>query len=144
MHSRSYSSFLLAACLLAGACRDPGAGPYHVSGKVTFNGQPVPAGKIYFHPDIPRGNVGPPAFAEITNGAYDTRKGGTASQGGPVIVAIEGFDGKTSATDKMGQPLFPEYDILDAVLPRANAVMDFDVPASAAAKSQPKTRDPGP
>src|SRR3954469_18289896 len=104
MRSTYSGGLLLAGCLLAGACSDAGSGRYHLSGNVTFDGKPVPAGKIYFHADIPRGNSGPPAFADINQGAYDTRKGGSGGQGGPVLVAIEGFDGKANGAAPLGQP----------------------------------------
>src|SRR5438874_13012361 len=108
MRRTLFFGLLLTVCLVATSCGNRGA-RYHVAGKVTFDGKPIPAGKIYFHSNVPLGNAGPPAFAEIQEGVYDTRKGGNGGQGGPVLAAIEGFDGKPSATDPLGQPLFPTY-----------------------------------
>ena len=42
MRPTHFAGFLMAACLLAGACSDPSSGRYHVSGKVTFEGKPMP------------------------------------------------------------------------------------------------------
>ena len=47
-----------------------------VSGKVTFNGRPVPAGKIYFMPDGEQGNTGSTGYADIKDGEYDTGSSG--------------------------------------------------------------------
>jgi hypothetical protein len=38
---------------------------------VTYDGKPVPGGRILFTPD--RGNPGPASVAEITDGKYRTR-----------------------------------------------------------------------
>ena len=53
---------LVAALLLAAGCGEAGPARYHVSGKVTFNGQPVPAGQIVFEPDPTAGNLVRPAM----------------------------------------------------------------------------------
>src|SRR4051812_49598476 len=61
-----------------------------LSGKVTFKGQPVPAGFITFQAD-----QGPVKSAEIRDGVYDTSK--SADPGvipGPTTIRITGFDGK--------------------------------------------------
>ena len=60
---------LLLVTLSVGCGKDEGN---RVSGMITFNGQPVPAGKIYFTPDTSKGNSGPTGYADITNGRYDT------------------------------------------------------------------------
>src|ERR1019366_1613913 len=83
---------LFAGCLAMLGCGGPRAAD--VSGKVTFNGQPIPAGKIYFNPDFTKSNDGAQGFADIHNGEFDTRKKGKGACGGPTIVSIEGFDGE--------------------------------------------------
>lgn len=131
-------------CLLALGC---GGSGHRVSGKVTFNGQPIKAGKIYFIPDGGKGNKGPTGFANIKDGKYDTGETGGANVGnGPMIVAIEGIDpdkqGKAEKGDTSGEttvaPLFPRYET-SADLTGVSS-KDFEVPADAA--NGPKTVAP--
>src|SRR4051812_35596899 len=96
----------LTACLVAAGCGTSSSGPHHLSGKVTFDGKAVPAGRIFFLPDAAKKNSGQGGFAEIKDGAFDTRTKGAPTPGGALVVRIDGFDGKTSATNFVGQPLF--------------------------------------
>src|SRR5205807_6772258 len=79
---------LVAACLAAPGCG--GSRGVEVSGEVTFDGKPVPAGRIYFNPDVTKGNDGPQGYAEIHDGKFDTSKGGKGACGGPTVVVISG------------------------------------------------------
>ncbi len=112
---------------LAVGCGGPG-GPerFHLSGTVTHDGQPIPAGEIAFEPDSSKGNTGPAAYAPIKDGTYATpsRKG---TVGGPHVVRINGSDGKASGESPLGQMLFPEYRTT-ADLPKESAEQNFDVP----------------
>ena len=112
---------------------------YDVSGKVTFKGQPVPAGKIYFIPDGAKGNSGAPGYANIQDGAYDTSaEGGKGAPPGPVLVGLEGYDPNQSAApvkgdtsgEKLLVQLFPYYE-LTAEIPKESTTLDFEVPAEA-------------
>ena len=71
--SRKSHGLPLGALLLLGACSGQGTDRFDVSGTVTFNGQPVPAGQVVFSPDLSKGNDGPQGYAEIHGGRYDTR-----------------------------------------------------------------------
>jgi hypothetical protein len=141
MFRQSLPSFLtrimpvLVGCFAFGCGGD---GSYRVSGNVTFNGQPVPAGKIYFMPDGSKGNSGPTGFADIKNGSYDTSApGGRGAPPGPVIIALEGIDpsGPPPKADPSGEVtakvLFPRYE-LKADLPKSSSTKDIDVPPEAA------------
>src|SRR5215475_12345122 len=57
--------FLLIAGVVASSSIGCGGGPrlYRVSGNVTFAGNPIPFGKIYFTPDGAKENSGTPGFA---------------------------------------------------------------------------------
>jgi hypothetical protein len=118
-----------------------------MSGKVTFNGKPVPGGKIYFIPDSSKGNSGPTGYADIKDGTYDTSAaGGMGVVGGPTIVAIEGID-PNAAPDKKQQSedvtaklLFPRYETA-VDLPKGDGTKDFEVPAEAS--KGPKKVDTG-
>src|SRR5262245_45558262 len=135
---RAWSCFLVACVLALGCGKSDHA--YHLSGKVTFNGQPLPRGKIFFLPDTTKGNSGQGGFADIKDGVYDTRNNGSATPGGAIIVRVDGFDGNTTSSNLVGQPLFLNYEVR-VDLPRDSATKDFDVPASAA-KDLPKLVDP--
>lgn len=127
----------LAVSLLAIGCG--GDGTHRLSGKVTFKGQPVPAGKIYFAPDGGKGNTGPTGYAEIKDGQYDTSAaGGAGVAKGPLIVTIDGFDPTASAPEVKGdtsgetvaKTLFAHYETTVEVT--ESTTKDFDVPESAA------------
>lgn len=122
----------LPSCLLASGCGDGAPPAWDVSGTVTFNGKPVPAGRIYFNPDFSKGNDGPQGYADIRDGAFDTRKGGKGGCGGPTIAVIEGFDGGDGVDPKfLGNRLFLEFQV-PIELAKAHSTKDFEVPASAA------------
>ena len=102
---------------------------YNLSGTVTFQGKPVPAGHIVFEPDASAGNKGPAAFAKIKDGHYDTRiLDGHGAIGGPHLVLIHGRDGIPRGELLNGLPLFRDYNTkID--LPKASGEQNFDVPA---------------
>ena len=104
---------------------DTGPQRYRVSGKVTFNGQPVPAGSIYFETAD-----GPSGGAQIINGSYDTSSG-KGVVGGPHDIVIQGFDGVGLAPGELGTPLFNPFRVNED-LPKSDTTKDFEVPASAA------------
>src|SRR5438309_2110529 len=87
-----------------------GASPFDLKGKVTFNGKPVPAGRIFFLPDPTKANTGQGGFADIKDGTYATNKNGAGTLGGALIVRINGFDGKSTPDEPLGQPLFLNYE----------------------------------
>jgi hypothetical protein len=123
---------VLGLCLAIGCGSDAGS---KVTGKVTFKGQPVPAGKVYFMPDSAAGNTGQSGFADIKDGEYDTSKsGGQGAPTGKVIVKVEGFDPTPPAgasPDVSMTMLFANYETrLD--LPAGASVQNIDVPPEAA------------
>lgn len=77
-----------------------------VSGAITYDGQAVVAGRIYFTPDLAKKNDGPQGFADIKNGKYDTRTGGNGPVPGALLVRIEGFDGQPAEARPIGYPVF--------------------------------------
>ncbi len=116
----------LSICLVAGCGSDPRG--HDVSGTVTFNGAPVPAGDIQFIPAS--GNSGPPGRAAIKDGKYDTAaEGGKATVGGPHDVIINGFDGNAQPESEMpqGKPLFQEFKSSVDVSKDEATVKDFAV-----------------
>lgn len=118
---------VLPFCLGCGGSAPTGPARFDLSGKVTFDGKPVPSGRIDFEPDSEQQNSGPAGFAEIKNGSFSTSGSGKGTVGGPHIVRIQGFDGAGAER----KPLFQEYSLKES-LPKSASTKDFSVPASAA------------
>jgi hypothetical protein len=126
---------LLGGVLLCG-CSSQSKG-FAVSGTVTFKGQPVPAGRVYFDPDPATNPHSPQGFADIVDGQYDTARSGRGTPGGAFTVRIEGFDGRATAAFPYGQLLFDDYQE-KVELPAEDTRKDFNVPATAARKGPPQ------
>ena len=74
------SGSVLAVCLavlgfLTGVRGNDGPRRYELGGRITWSGQPVPAGQILFTPDAAKGNSGPGGMAKIKEGRYVTLPG---------------------------------------------------------------------
>jgi len=135
------------ACLLCLLVGCGGDGTNRVSGKITFKGQPVPAGTIHFIPDGKKGNKGATGYAVIKDGAYDTSaRGGRGSVSGPVIIAVEGIDPSgpppKAAPDVTTTVLFPWYE-LPFDMPASATTKNIDVPAEAAKGPKKPAGKPG-
>jgi hypothetical protein len=118
----------MACLMLAAGCSKPPPGParFPVSGKITFDGQPVPRGTIAFEPDTRAGNSGPGGYGTIMDGRFTTHpRMGAVS--GAQFVRIAGFDGQATAELIDGKPLFPEHTTT-VDLPAKAATIDFEVP----------------
>lgn len=100
---------------------------YNISGMVTFQGKPVPAGQIVFEPDSSAGNKGAAAFAKIKDGHYDTSSEGRGTVGGPHLVRIHGRDGIPRGELLNGLPLFRDYQT-KVELPKKSGEQNFEVP----------------
>ena len=127
---------LVAAASILG-CRPAAKGParHAVRGRITFGGDPVPAGTIAFEPDASAGNTGPAGYGDIKDGVYVTQ-GRFGAVGGPHIVRIEGFAKPDPANlDASPTPLFREYTT-KVDLPREATTQDFDVPKEPATKKK--------
>jgi hypothetical protein len=130
--------------MIAG-CGDAGT---HVTGTVSFDGKPVPAGKIYLIPDDTKGNSGGAGHANIVDGKFDTAaEGGKAPEvAGAIVVGVEGFDPNAKGTPAPGdtsgevlvKSLFPYYE-MSATIPEDGSPLELQVPAAAAnRKSAPE------
>jgi hypothetical protein len=103
---------------------------YKLSGTVTYDGKPVPAGEIVFMPDPDSGNRGPGVLAEIKDGRYELPldKGHI---GGAYVARLTGFDGAPQQAkelvDPRGTPLFVDHTE-KLTLPEQSATRDFAVP----------------
>jgi hypothetical protein len=128
--SRLCTATLLA--LIVGAlppgCGKPQPKRYHMAGKATWAGKPIPAGMLYIEPDLAAGTNGLQGYAIIEKGQYDTRKGGQGHSGGKSVLRIFAGDGNAVGEATMGKPLFPECSWAEE-LPTADATKDIDIPA---------------
>ncbi|MFN3153028.1 hypothetical protein [Bremerella sp.] len=135
MHVRSSNISLAASlllCLTLAGCNF-GDSSVHLTGKVMYDGKPVPRGTITFSPDTQQGNSGHGSKAIINDGTYTTRES-FGLVGGPHVVRIEGFDGVAHGDNSDGQILFrPHEESYD--LPMESGEFDFDIP-----KSEKKSR----
>ena len=126
---RTAALYAVVLTILFVGCGPTGPQRYEVSGKATFNGQPIPAGKIMFVPDRSAENNGPRGIAKIENGQYKTLPGEGAVPG-PQVVQIQGYDGVAPpgwTGSDFGKPIFRRYDT-KVDLPAESTSIDFDVP----------------
>ncbi|MCA8999629.1 MAG: hypothetical protein KDA80_21720 [Planctomycetaceae bacterium] len=137
------TSMLVASCLLAVSVLGCGGGnsvtTYDLSGNVTFDGQPIPVGRILFTPSGEE-NAGPAGYAVIRDGKFDTKaEGGKGHTGGAMRIHIEGLKAPEMKPDpenpsvqiEVSEMLFPPYQTMGE-LPQEESTMDFDVPKTAA------------
>lgn len=116
----------LATALLTG-CAEDGPQRHHVSGTVTFQGEPVPAGTIVITPDGSKGNSGPQGVADIHQGKYDTSDGGLGVVGGHHRVQVIATNADLSEEEaEMSGPL-AKYEF-DFDFPQENVQHDIIIP----------------
>lgn len=130
MNVRPAIALALAAALgFSAGCGKPKVPRYNLSGTVTYQGKPVPAGRILFEPDIRKGNDGPQGYSDIKEGKYGTDRFGKGAVSGPLVVTIIGTTGEgASEANLLGRPLFPRYQTtID--LPEEAMEYDFEVPS---------------
>ena len=103
-----------------------------LSGKVTFKGQPVPAGYITFMPDVGNGNSGSTKLLRIKDGIYDssTEPPDQALTPGAYQLRIAGFDGQVQPRFNQGKQIFNPVEET-FVVPNTVTTKDFTIPDSA-------------
>ncbi len=118
---------VLLLCGMVFGCADSEPKRFRVSGKVTFDGQPIPYGDVLFTPDGAKKNSGPQAIATIRDGRFDTAAvDGKGYGGGPAVIRLTGL---TSPTGKL--ICVQEFTV---ELPQGDAIHDIDVPAKSGVK----------
>lgn len=110
----------------------------HVRGTVTFKGEPVPHGRVYFDADQVTNPGGQQGYADIVAGRYDTAVKGKPPSAGPVLIRVEGL--KPPAPDGTHTLLFQPHEFR-AELPAGTSEKDIEVPASAGDRLP---KNPGP
>lgn len=104
---------------------------FPISGKVSYDGKPVPKGNITFIPDSTKGNSGPSTTVAIVEGMYQSKEG---TIGGPHIAQIAGYDGipipsGEGGENPTGKELFNGWK-KNLDLPKESTTEDFEVPKS--------------
>jgi len=126
-----FAAIAVALPILVSGCAPPvpdGPPRYELSGSVTFDGKPVPAGEMILSPDTTQGNAGPGAIVMIKDGQYQTEPG-AGIVGGAYTVQILGFDGVATEQSPEGTSIFPTYETT-VEFPTENTTHDFEVPGS--------------
>jgi len=114
---------------------------YNLKGKVTFDGQPLENGMIYFDP-AEAGTGKHAGFSPIKDGAFDTSsEDGKGHAGGKILVRVKAY-GPPSENDEPTVAPFDEWSEA-AELPTEDSEKDFAVPKSAADKKPAKQLAPG-
>lgn len=126
---------MVSLSIVSGCSGPSGPTTYRVSGEVTFQGKPVPAGTIVFEPLDPAAVQGLTSI-DIASGKYDSGdKAGAAA--GKCRVTITGADRVAANEDEKVTVLFPPY-VTEVDLPAAVSTQNFEVPLPA------KPSRPGP
>lgn len=133
LFSRVLLSLSVVCIVVAAGCGKAGN---RVTGSVTFDGRPVPAGKVYFKPDGEAGNTGATGYADIVDGRYDTSAEGARNVGtGAMIISVEGNEpqatGAGEDADVTSKVLFLGYEIRQDIA-SGDVTLDIAVPADAA------------
>jgi hypothetical protein len=93
---------LVAAVPVGAGCSGNGLHLAKVHGKVTYKGEPVRKGTVFFMPDESKGTVGPPAVGTITtDGSYvmSTETAGDGVIVGAHRIGITGVDDKPLSSE---------------------------------------------
>ena len=100
----------------------------NVSGTVTFEGTPVPAGILVFVPNRRQGNEGINAMADIEEGQIKLKERLVAP--GPCRVQISAYDGVPlqvgEHTERLGTMLVP-IQMVEVELPENNAELNISM-----------------
>lgn len=120
----------LAVAVMLSGCSSHGPERYELSGRVTYDGQPIPAGVITFEPDAVAINATTIGEAEIQGGQYKTLPG-KGVVGGPHTVFIAGYNGiPEPGSGPYGASLFTPAHKISVQLPYESSTFDFQVPNS--------------
>lgn len=130
----------LAASLGLVGCGTKTSPGFVISGKVTLEGEPVPAGSVYFIPlDGSR-----PVNCLIKNGNYVCRVSETGYRDCQYVIQIFGFDGtKNPSNQDMGYKLWERsYEIQQKLDPEYREGVNFDLTRNQVGSQPEKPVDP--
>jgi hypothetical protein len=125
--------FVCASCAIAGCGSADGLTRYPVKGTVTYQGQPVKFGAIFFEPTASVGEIAPTVYLPVRDGKYDALEEGPVA--GKYRVVVGGVDQSSKRVDDDGvthsKQLFQDYKF-DVEIPPPNNTLNVVVPASQA------------
>lgn len=135
--ARLLARILVGATVAVAGCRESGRPCYHVSGSVTFDGKPVPAGTVGFVPLGSSSDSQPYGFCEIKAGRYESHTGKSPGSGRYRVI-VAGGDGVPYQTKianvveehPHGKALFPTHVVEVDLPPRHGGVFNLAVPRS--------------
>ena len=121
---------LLSSVTFAGCGKD-GPSRLDVWGTITWKGQPIRSGVIFFEPNTTKGNKGPQGFALIKEGNFDSRY--ERSKGcisGPHIATIQAGDGQNITSGRpYGNSLFASHNLAIDIPPDGGEI-NLQIPDS--------------
>jgi hypothetical protein len=106
-----------------------------VTGTVTYDGKPLPAGVVWFDPDPAHPDKPPQGFAYVKDGAFTTAEKGRGIRPGAYLVRVEGFDGKPGNELPLGKPLFTDFQE-KRDMPAGGGPLTIAVPKKGKAKGE--------
>lgn len=120
---------VLMTAMVTGCSGETGPQRYRVQGTVTYDGQPLQFGRISFVPDAARGTKGPPGYALVREGRFDTNaSNGKGTVPGAIRVLITGYDYSAPEEEEALPNLFTDHAIEIMIEPCRNAIVrDFVV-----------------
>lgn len=131
---------LVSLCGVLGCGGDDSGSRFQLSGTVTYEGKPVPFGRIDFFPDSSAGNSGPAGFADIVDGKYDTSKTGKGTSGGAYVASVTGSSAPPVVQTVGDEEFFNKTPVAPATLfqdvrikadiPKEKSTIDFDIPTA--------------
>lgn len=126
---------ILAAALLclAGCSSDT---LHDVTGTVTYDGKPLPAGVVWFDPDAKHPGNPPQGFAYVKDGKFNSAEQGRGIKPGSYLIRVEGFDGKPGNELPMGKPLFTNFEE-KRDLPKGPVTLELTVPKGGKSAGRP-------
>lgn len=116
-------ALLLIASMIG--CGKSGVQRLDLSGAITHNGKPVPAGQIRFEPNASKGGSGPAGYTSIVDGRFDTSSEDKGPVPGPVRIKVTGYVSSKAFAPAMFPTYTYEVDIVES-----SRSFDIDVPAA--------------
>jgi hypothetical protein len=106
-----------------------GTKTYPLTGKVTFDGKPIPRGTVTFLPKTNQTNTGSYSMAIVKDGNFKIEKGKLGLIEGTYAVIVTGMDGIAEEFHPEGLPLFADYRT-EFVFNEGMLQFDIEVPVS--------------
>jgi hypothetical protein len=115
--------------LLLAGCSPSGPQRYDHWGTITYKDKPIPAGILYFDPDLAAPNDGPQGLAIIKDGKYDTRLRPESGPGsGKYLIRVDAADGIAAPEAPVGKMIFTSQVLIKIDLPAEATEVNVVIP----------------